>query len=240
MLLAIFWVVEDQWGTKFISTLLRFGLVALGVLMIGKLGKLLLRGWRHDHSPFRPFCPHCGKHVRSDLEWKCGFCDGKNTDTKTFSFLYKCQHCDAIPKAYRCHQCGQTIFLDADKDDKHCATGWTPPVAVENNEDSIRKKWERDKEQLQQALELSRLATEVAKQKTQQRLAEAAGDPEKWKPKSPRELQEEEFARVQDVHLARLEIIARAKKQAEAEPDLELRGRKVDVLAWMGKEWGIE
>jgi hypothetical protein len=196
--------------------------------------------WNGNRSLIKRLCPRCGKYVGSDLQWRCGRCGHENRNTREFSFLDKCEECKQPPKAYRCHWCGQSIFLDRDKDDKHCATVWTPAPAVKEPEDAIGIKWQRDKEQLQQALELSRLATALAKQKTEQRLAEAAGDPERWKSKSARELQEEEFARVRDAQLARFEIIARAKSEATAEPDKSLSERKLEVIAWMKNEWGIE
>jgi hypothetical protein len=90
--------------------------------VIWQAADMSIRGWRADNSPFRPFCNHCGKYIPVQTVWKCGFCDAENKNTRTFSFLYKCQHCEAIPKAYRCHHCAEIIYLEADKDDKHCAT----------------------------------------------------------------------------------------------------------------------
>ena len=225
----------DLWG-KVLAVAFRVLFWALSTIYLWKMGTSILHNYRADHSPFRPFCPHCGKYISAHIDWKCGCCGEKNSDTKTFSFLYKCQHCEAIPKSYCCHHCGKIVALVENGDDKLSATKWTPV----DSEDAIRSKWQRDKEQHHQALELSQLATALAKQKTEQRLAEAAVDTKWLKPKSPREQQEEEFARVRDTHLARFEIIARAKKEAAAEPDASYSKRQLDVIAWMEKEWGIE
>jgi hypothetical protein len=80
-------------------------------------------------KPFQPFCPQCGKYISADVEWRCGFCNGRNTRTRSFSFLYKCEHCGAIPKAYRCQHCEKSIFLDTANDDTHCAMMFIEPTA---------------------------------------------------------------------------------------------------------------
>ena len=104
------------------------------LMVVGGLGRLMWLCVRQGLAvimPFRPFCPHCGKHVASDVQWKCGFCDKKNTNTRRFSFLNKCEHCDAAPKAYLCHNCGETIFLDEHENAKHCARIFVEPTREE-------------------------------------------------------------------------------------------------------------
>lgn len=100
---------------------------------IVKLVSIVIRQHRGVTKPFRPFCPHCGKYIPSELEWMCGFCDKHNINTNIYSFLYKCERCEATPKAYRCHHqdCGEDIFLDADNDATHRATMFKEPMPEE-------------------------------------------------------------------------------------------------------------
>ncbi len=71
-----------------------------------------------EKRPIKLRCEGCGKIVLSNTPWVCGFCGGKNYDANEFSFLYKCGHCNAEPKSYKCHHTGCTkplVFLTEDR-----------------------------------------------------------------------------------------------------------------------------
>ena len=94
--------------------------------------------------------------VRSRIDARFIIDNKQNTNTRTFSFLYECEHCGTAPKSYRCHHCERLVWL-ADKtdselrggdfittgvEDKHCACRWIEkvPVAEESIADVERRK----------------------------------------------------------------------------------------------------
>ncbi len=68
-----------------------------------------------DGKSIALICPKCAKQIDSITPWVCGFCQRRNAKTTQFSLLHKCEHCEAEPKAYRCHHCEELMFLSKDE-----------------------------------------------------------------------------------------------------------------------------
>jgi hypothetical protein len=81
-------------------------------------------------------CPSCQRVIRSNTHWQCGFCPGKNRNTDTFSFLEKCEHCQAEPKAYKCHHadCGKLMFFTGDQQEQGFASCLEPESPVKTDD----------------------------------------------------------------------------------------------------------
>jgi len=62
-------------------------------------------------------CPHCGKYIETNTPWTCGFKQCRNENVDDYPFIYRCEHCGAEPKAYKCHHsnCGELIFFTKDQ-----------------------------------------------------------------------------------------------------------------------------
>jgi len=62
-------------------------------------------------------CPHCRNFIETNTPWVCGFCGAKNQRIDDFPFVYRCEHCGAEPKAYKCHysDCEELIFFTNDQ-----------------------------------------------------------------------------------------------------------------------------
>jgi hypothetical protein len=62
-------------------------------------------------------CPHCQKYIETNTPWICGYKGCRNENVDDFPFVYRCEHCSAEPKAYKCHhrECGKLIFLSKDR-----------------------------------------------------------------------------------------------------------------------------
>jgi hypothetical protein len=75
-----------------------------------------------ENEPIRFCCPKCTKIVLSNSPWFCAECEKPNRNANDFPFVFKCEHCGAEPKAYKCHHrengvdCGEMIFLSDDED----------------------------------------------------------------------------------------------------------------------------
>lgn len=184
---------------------------------------------RSPAQSMRCFCPHCDKHIPAKIEWQCGVCEKKNGRPKWFSFFDKCGNCGSPAKAYRCHHCGKSVFLDDDRDDRHAATKWEPPAEPET-EATITARFKHDKLQLEFARQLEEAAMRVAQIKSARRAAETKTEAPV---RSLAEVEEERMTRTMDVHLARIEFFARKKAEAASESDPDLRERKLEVIDWL-------
>lgn len=142
--------------------------IAIGVALGGSSAVMILLLTRLVLSFRRMnlFCPHCGKHIASDVEWRCGRCDKRSTDALRYSFLYKCEHCGAAPESYRCHHCGRLIFLTeqqaAKGGDGHAASKWEEiiPERQETAEERARR-FEGQTTAVMRELELERATGEL-------------------------------------------------------------------------------
>jgi len=92
-------------------------------------------------------CPHCHQYIETNTPWICGNKDTphRNDRVDDFPFIYRCQHCGFIPKAYQCHHCFKLIFLSEDKQQTafaKCADipGKSEPVKSDPHDAEIAKK----------------------------------------------------------------------------------------------------
>src|ERR1044071_5454799 len=60
-------------------------------------------------------CTNCRKFLKTNTPWVCGFKQCRNDQTDDFPFVNRCQHCEAEPKAYKCHHCGELIYFTEDR-----------------------------------------------------------------------------------------------------------------------------
>jgi len=83
-----------------------------------------------QNRPIKLHCPHCEKIIRSNTPWVCGFCKESNRNANEYSFVDKCGHCKDEPKAYKCHHCGEMIYLSDDEDKINYAYALNSPVEI--------------------------------------------------------------------------------------------------------------
>lgn len=196
----------------------------LGIPVLG----ILLTAWfcYLQYVPFVFHCPHCGKAILSDLEWRCGFCDHWNNKLKFyFSFLNTCQRCRVASTAFSCYHCNQMIALDEPADTTYFSYHLKPPtppkpvVAAREERAEVLEKTEYE-------IKLTKLMTERAEALRQLRLAEEKNQPKTTlaSPKTERERLEGDLARERDQTLAIDEITGRERDAARARykdnPDL--------------------
>lgn len=193
-----------------------FAMALFGFLAI--LGKGLASKWET-----RLFCPHCGKFIRHNDEWKCGFCDTLNNTT-----LYRaCVKCENEPKAYRCHECQGVIFLGEEQDARHVAVKKGVPVAQETEEQlKRRQQWEKDKREHE--LVITRLDAQLAQEKARLKLISQEEH-------TKLSALEKDFSETKHHFLGVHEIAARELKDAEVrypnDPEMQDRIRSL-VEGW--------
>jgi hypothetical protein len=107
-------------------------------------------------------CHNCAKRLESDVEWTCGSCD---RDNHARSFLDKCAHCKAKPKAFECYHCGESTFLlEEERDDRTRARKKTEPRPGETVEEARRREIEgrqHEKRRLELDIELTALRAKL-------------------------------------------------------------------------------
>ena len=118
-------------------------------------------------------CPGCGKLLRANTPWVCGFCQRKNEKVVEFPFVHQCEHCGAEPKAYKCHHCRELIFLTEDHQEQNHAVCLNsevkpPPVDSQTLRKEEKDKLEHDIYMTEGAvkLEADKLRLEFTKKKT--------------------------------------------------------------------------
>ena len=120
-------------------------------------------------------CPNsdCRKVLMTNTPWVCGFKQCINERVDKFPFLNQCEHCGAEPKAYRCHHCGELIFLTEDQQELNYAVCLnseikpppTDPRALRMEEKEIREH-EITMVELANKLEAEKQRAEFGKKKT--------------------------------------------------------------------------
>ncbi len=60
-------------------------------------------------------CTRCEQYIETNTPWLCSLCGTKNIRAYDFPFVNCCEGCGWEPKAYKCHHCGEMIFLSDDK-----------------------------------------------------------------------------------------------------------------------------
>ena len=165
----------------------------------------------------------------TNTPWVCGFCKAANNNVDDFPFIHRCQHCSAEPKAYKCHHCGELIFLTDDQlKANHAFCLGTevqlvpPPPAPD---EAAHQK--REVETLQHQVIVARLTAELNKVKNQAELS---------KKKSPEQKIEESLTEHLASNMAGFRA-ARNVKMALAEelkddPDL-LEKANASVDEWL-------
>ncbi len=68
-----------------------------------------------DKRAIKIICPENKCKVMTNTPWICGVKGCRNENVDDFPFIFKCEHCKAEPKAYKCHHCGNLIFFTADR-----------------------------------------------------------------------------------------------------------------------------
>ena len=168
-------------------------------------------------EPIELLCDYCGKFVPSDMKWRCGYCDHENHRTEVYSFLDKCQACDREPKAFVCPNCGETNFLDADKDGAQPARKLVErpkPAPQEDPKAKKRREHESRKEELEREIELAKLTSALAQ-------AKAAGETKK-DPTVQERMKEEirrYLERFMGSHMAAKELWAEFAERFKGDPE---------------------
>lgn len=98
-----------------------------------------------DELPVSVTCNACRKIVSSNTPWVCGICKKPNLKADEFPFVACCEHCSAQPKAYKCHHCGDMIFLTKDAFAEGHAQWFGDRASEERDKDSQRKERLRKK-----------------------------------------------------------------------------------------------
>jgi hypothetical protein len=182
-----------------------------------------------DKRAVKILCDKCQKPIMTNTPWVCGFCKAANNNVDDFPFIHRCQHCSAEPKAYKCHHCGELIFLTDDQlKANHAFCLGTevqlvpPPPAPD---EAAHQK--REVETLQHQVIVARLTAELNKVKNQAELS---------KKKSPEQKIEESLTEHLASNMAGFRA-ARNVKMALAEelkddPDL-LEKANASVDEWL-------
>jgi hypothetical protein len=119
----------------------------------------------HDRA-IRIRCPNgnCLRPIDTNTQWECGRCRATNEHTEKFSFVNQCEHCHYIPKAYKCHHCGEMVFLTEDRQALNHATCVNYRI-VPSPDERDTKTHERTKTQKQRELEIAELEGAIAEKK---------------------------------------------------------------------------
>lgn len=172
-------------------------------------------------------CPHCLKYIASNTPWICGFCQQINRRVDQFPFVHRCEHCQAEPKAYRCHHCGQPIFLTEDEQTDNFARSLAPPREDKTKEEISEQ--ERERRNLEHQLLATRLNAELKEEEKR------TNPPPK---KGPREALEEHYSAHQAKTMSAHEIVRR-ERAANAEkykddPDM-LERANASLDSWLNQ-----
>jgi hypothetical protein len=118
-------------------------------------------------------CPECDEYIATNTPWKCGNskCQKDNERVDDFPFVKCCEHCGVEQKAYKCHHCGELIFLGKDKLGTIYATCINLPeiknTKPAKKDRSIEKaeRQQQEKRDLEHELELTRLKGDLKEAK---------------------------------------------------------------------------
>jgi hypothetical protein len=108
-------------------------------------------------------CSHCGNYLSTNTPWICGNKDTphRNDQFKDFPFIYQCQHCGFIPKAYECHHCYKLIFLSEDK--QQTAYAKCADIPPQKPEPVTKSKKMEVADELQEGIQVTKLELEKAR-----------------------------------------------------------------------------
>ena len=187
--------------------------------------------------PPRLFCPSraCGAYIPAYEPWVCAHCKYHNYNTTVYSFLNRCESCEAVPSGYECPRCFKVFALDDVKADAHPARA-IPQSSSSEATDEAKAKREAKKERLKDGIELNKLLAEHARSVSARRQAENQARPRTQATRTPREKLEEDLAVQRDHTLALDEVLARARAEAK-ERFRDDSKALADYLAWLENEW---
>lgn len=135
-ILAAAFDLSETW-----KTLLTLGIAVAIVYFGGVLGNLLMEVSPLFRFRLDVFCPFCQSHLPSDMSWVCAHCHVTNDPrvTPVASYLNRCGHCSASPKALLCPapSCARLIFLDQGRVGTHPAT--VPASPIPSATDAVRR-----------------------------------------------------------------------------------------------------
>jgi hypothetical protein len=129
-----------------------------GIAMLIAFGAYLLL-LRKRSIAIRCTNPQCKKYIETHTPWVCGYNGCTNKRAYDFPFIHRCQHCEAEPKAYKCHHCGDLIFLAKDEQKFNYATclGFWENMMPQVDEHAVQMS-EQEK-----AIQIAKLKVERAK-----------------------------------------------------------------------------
>lgn len=210
MLLFLALVFVISWLAANVILMLAGDVVALGLVYY------LYLTWRDQ--PVKLSCPHCEAVILSNTPWVCGFCKQTNRNASQFPFVDKCGHCSDETKTYRCHHCGELIFLTADQDKINYAYALNAPAEKspdDEHADQVKKL--REKRELKEArLSNAQVEAELLDMRNRLKLR-------KQKKKSTRETIEERVNSEMEVEVAESEIAAEIREKHKNNPKLKKR-----------------
>ena len=132
-------------------------------LLAGGTGGLVAACWAFIRSAtviLRWDCVACGMRLESNVPWVCGSCTREN---RRKSFLRKCRHCKAEPKAFACYHCDHnTYFVQGERDVRTRARMIREPLPGETQEQA-QERHAREVAEREQKKRLLELDTEIKK-----------------------------------------------------------------------------
>jgi len=162
---------------------------------------------RWNQHPLRLRCKGCRGTVLCSTPWICGECGHKNLDVFNFPLIHECESCHYPPKAYRCHHCGELIFLTDDKDKRHFACRVGSEEVPPPNQHALKlKQLQEEKEAKEARLSIAEIEGELSDIRRRVQQNRTTG-------KTPKEIIQEGVDRIMRWEDAELEIIADVKKR---------------------------
>lgn len=174
----------------------------------------------HD-QPVKLSCPECEAIVLSNTPWVCGFCTRTNRNANAFPFVHKCSHCGDEAKSYRCHHCGELIFLTEDHDKHNYAYSVNAPSEQPKPDAHV----ERLKE-LRESKEVKVAELDVAQVEGELIRLQKLINPEMPKKKSAHEFLKAELEAEVEWDVAEHALLAAIEKEHKNNPKLKRRLKK--------------
>jgi hypothetical protein len=173
--------------------------------------------------PVHLFCDSCCKHISSNADWVCAYCDNVHTvlaSRGAYSFLNKCAFCDTSPKSFICphRHCGVINVL-------HASSSKEPParIVLRIEEEKVPQA-STEVSRLKHLEEKLKLEREIEIAALNKRLAQLKLSPEFKQEVSIREKQEKDYSNfsADKMGIQMLERKERAKIADECRDDLEM------------------
>jgi hypothetical protein len=210
LVVAISWVATNIFSS--------FPLMLVGDVAALVISYILYLLW-HDR-PISLQCANekCRKLILSNTPWVCGFCKQTNRNANQFPFVHQCAHCGDEAKTYRCHHCGEFIFLTKDEDKINYAYSLNAPAEKSSDDKYAEnlKKLRANKEMKDARLSLAQVDAELL------RLRKIV-KPQMPKKKSAREILQAELESDVEWDIAEQEVLAAIDQEHKDNPKLKRR-----------------